>query len=131
MLNEKAKEEESKVDISFSQSIPMNTNRQNSFNIGYLFLQKIFYDLGFDNICNNIKRKHKYDYDLTSILSRLLYSRIIYPSSKKSSFELSKNFIEEIVSINHQRWRIEECFRIMKHELKAIERIFYYGRIYE
>ena len=95
MLNKKALEEESKMDISFSQSIPMNTDRQNSFNIGYLFLQKIFYDLGFDNICNNIKRKHKYDYDLTSILSRLLYSRIIYPSSKKSTFELSKNFIEE------------------------------------
>ena len=25
----------------------------------------------------------------------------------------------EIVSINKQRWRIEECFRIMKHEFKA------------
>lgn len=25
----------------------------------------------------------------------------------------------EIVKINHQRWQIEECFRIMKHEFKA------------
>lgn len=27
--------------------------------------------------------------------------------------------IETIVSINQRRWEIEECFRIMKHELKA------------
>ena len=25
----------------------------------------------------------------------------------------------EIISINQRRWRIEECFRIMKHEFKA------------
>ena len=93
-LNRKAKEAESKISISFSPvaSIPLKEPR--SFNAGYLFLQKIFYDLGLPSICTMIRRRHKFEYDLTSILSRLLYARIIYPSSKKSTCELSKRFIE-------------------------------------
>ena len=26
---------------------------------------------------------------------------------------------EQIIQINHRRWEIEECFRIMKHEFSA------------
>ena len=35
------------------------------------------------------------EYDLNDILSRLIYTRILYPSSKKSSFHESKRFIEQ------------------------------------
>ena len=94
-LNRKSQEEESTVSISFSpvRSIPLNERR--SFNAGYLFLQSVYYDLGLDKICTAIKRKHKFDFNLNSILSRLVYARIIYPGSKKSTFELSDRFIEQ------------------------------------
>ena len=104
-LNQKAKEEESSVSISFSpiRSIPLD--KQRSFNAGYLFLQDIYYDLGLHKICTAIKRKHKFSYNLNSILSRLVYSRIIYPGSKKNTTEQSVRFIEAPDFELHQVYR--------------------------
>ena len=104
-LNRNAAKEESKIDISFSPVISIPKNEKRSFNAGYLFLQKIFYDLGLHSICTMIRRRHKFDYDLTSILSRLLYARIIFPSSKRSTCELSKRFIEAPSFELHQIYR--------------------------
>lgn len=67
---------------------------QRSFNVGFIFLQKIYNELGIDKICNNISKKHSFKYDLNSILSRLVYSRILFPASKLKTAELSKKFIE-------------------------------------
>ena len=72
----------------------LNLNSDNSFNIGYLFLQDIYHSLKIDKICDTIKDKYQFHYDLNNILSNLIYSRIIYPSSKLKTLDLSKNFIE-------------------------------------
>ena len=103
-LNEKAKEDAS-VYISFSPSRSIAAEEQRSFNAGYLFLQKIYYDLGLQKICTAIKRKHKFDYNLNAILSRLVYSRILYPGSKKNTFEQSQKFIEAPDFELHQIYR--------------------------
>ena len=104
-LNKKSQEEDSSVYISFSpvRSIPLEEQR--SFNAGYLFLQKIYYDLGLNRICTAIKRKHKFDYNLNAILSRLVYSRILYPGSKKNTFEQSQKFLETPDFELHQIYR--------------------------
>ncbi|MBN2229303.1 MAG: transposase, partial [Candidatus Thorarchaeota archaeon] len=60
----------------------------------YLFLQDIYHQLGVDKICKEISSKYKFTYDLDSILSRLLYGRILFPSSKLSTFEFSKTLLE-------------------------------------
>ena len=72
--------------------IPKNVT--NKFNIGYLFLKDIYYSLKLDNIVKSISKKYKFEFDLNEVLSNLVFSRIIYPSSKLKTFELSKNFIE-------------------------------------
>ena len=95
LLNEKAKEDKEKILIRLSQEGKANLNEQVLFNGGYLFLQKIYYDLGINNICNSIADKYQFHYDLNKILSNLIYSRIIYPSSKLKTLEVSKNFLEQ------------------------------------
>ena len=89
------KENKREIIKYYSQSKLIDKNIQQSFNAGYLFLQKIYYDLGINNICNSIKDKYQFHYDLNNILSNLIYSRIIYPSSKLKTLESSKNFIEQ------------------------------------
>ena len=66
----------------------------NKFNIGYLFIKDIYYSLKLDKIVKSISKKYKFEFDLNEVLSNLVFSRIIYPSSKLKTFELSKNFIE-------------------------------------
>ena len=95
-LNLEEKASSRKVNVQFIQSQPIAKDSQSSFNIGYLFLQQIYYQLGLNKIAAEITSKYKFSYNLDSVLSRLIYSRVISPSSKLSTFEESKKFIEPI-----------------------------------
>ena len=88
-------EESISFNIELNPSLDLPFNTQTRFNGGYLFLQDIYYELGLDKICREISGRHSYNYDLNNIFSRLIYTRILFPSSKKNSFEESKRFIEQ------------------------------------
>lgn len=95
-LNRLEKEgQEPKVIAEYLPSKQIDKNIQRSYNGGYLFLQDIYYKLGLNNICKEISSRHKYTFDLNSILSRLIYGRVIYPASKLATNEFSKQFIEQ------------------------------------
>ena len=94
-LNKLEKENRLKILIEKSTSTLIPKDKQNLFNCGYLFLEKIYYELGLDNICNNISEKYSFKYDLNNILSRLIYGRIIFPSSKLATNKLAKKFLEQ------------------------------------
>ena len=95
LLNKKEKENSNDVIIRLSQNKSLDKNKQVTFNGGYLFLQNIYYNLKLNEICSNITNKYQFKFDLNSILSNLIYSRIIFPSSKLKTLELSKKFIEQ------------------------------------
>lgn len=88
-----AKDVEHFVRFSTNELIP--AGKQLSFNAGYLFLQRIYYQLGLPSICKKIKKDNSFTYDLNAILSRLVYGRILFPSSKLSCYEQSKELLEQ------------------------------------
>ena len=104
LRNEKASSEH-KVLIPFNTDNLIKKDVQLSFNVGYLFLQRIYYQLGLPSICKKIKKTSSAEYDLDSILSRLIYGRILFPSSKLSCFEQSKSLMEQPVFDLHQIYR--------------------------
>ena len=53
-LNKKEKEGTRDILVKYSPTTIIEKNLQTSFNVGYLFLEKIYYDLGLNNICNVI-----------------------------------------------------------------------------
>lgn len=94
-LNQDEANKNHKVLIPFATDTRIPVGKQLSFNAGYLFLQKIYYQLGLPSICKKVTKNHSFDYNLNSILSRLVYGRILYPSSKLSCMEQSKSLIEQ------------------------------------
>ena len=90
--NEHCKREIIIIKKNNKKIIEKNINK--SFNIGYLFLKKLYNDLNIKNICDNIQNKYQFHFDLNEILAYLVYSRIIYPSSKLETFKQCQNFIE-------------------------------------
>ncbi len=56
------------------------------FNIGQLFIQKQIDALGIEQICKDISKTHKFEYNLSHIVSDLICCRILEPSSKISSY---------------------------------------------
>lgn len=73
--------------VSFSTDLRIDANKQNSYNVEYFFLQRLYYQLGIPTLCKNISKNYSFQYDLNSILSRLIFGRILFPSSKLSCYE--------------------------------------------
>ena len=90
LMNEAELNENATYTIELNPYTDLVLDEQQRFNGGYLFLQDVYYELGLDKICRAVSGRHSYSYDLNNILSRLIYTRILFPSSKKSSFEDSK-----------------------------------------
>ena len=116
--------------------IPMN--HKCSFNVGYLFLEKLYNQLNIKSICNSISDKYKFQFDLNEILSYLVFARIIYPSSKLETFKQCQNFMEQPKFKLHDEYRAlsyiaenmdliqEQLFHNSKKIIKRNSSVIYY-----
>lgn len=107
-LTEQEKEQKREVVVRFKQSKHLPKDKQQCFFGGYLFLQSLYNQLGLPAICQAISSRHKFTYDLDNILSCLLYTRVLFPSSKKSSYGFARRFIEPPTFEPHQMYRALE-----------------------
>ena len=110
----------------------------NSFNVGYLFLEKIYNELKIEAICKNIQNMYQFHFDLNEILSYLIYARIIYPSSKLETFKQCQNFIKPPHFKLHDEYRAlsyiaanmdyiqENLFNNSKQVINRNSRVIYY-----
>lgn len=87
-------QQKEKVSLSLSPLARIPLDEERVFNIGYLFLQKICSELRMDNICRNIRNHHKFSYDFQAILTDLIYTRILAPSSKLSGYKYCHSLLE-------------------------------------
>lgn len=134
-LNSKDKNELVKLELNSSKRI--NKEKRN-FNIGYLFLEKLYNDLKIKDICNKIQNQYKFEFNLNEILSYLVFARIIYPSSKLETFKQCQNFIEQPTFKLHDKYRAlsyiannidfiqENLFINSKNVIKRNFKVIYY-----
>ena len=114
--------EQEKVIIEKYSNKLISKNIINKYNVGYLFLKDIYYSLRIDQIVKNVTKKYKFEFDLNEVLSNLVFSRIIYPSSKLKTYELSKHFIET------PKYNLENIYRgltYLNNELDFIQKEIY------
>lgn len=90
----KHEKETKTVLIPFHADRQLDYDKQRLFQGGYLFAQSIYYQLQLHKTCRKIKNRHKYEYDLNSILSDLIYNRILDPQSKLSAYKAAQNYLE-------------------------------------
>lgn len=137
-MNQTEQEDCGNITLNLSPTKDMAENQLRCFHGGYLFLQDIYYELGLDKICIAIAKKHSFEYNLNAIVSRLIYSRVIFPSSKRSTYEDSHKFVEQPDFELHHIYRALTVLaeasdyiqsRLFKNSLKIAERktgIIYY-----
>jgi len=119
-LSAAEKKSREEIMVKFKPSALIPKGEQRCYNGGYLFLQKIYYELGLDYICKKIAKKHKLvKYDLNSILSMLVYTRILYPGSKRSSLEDAKKFFEQPECTLEQVYRALSLLATEFNEIQA------------
>lgn len=111
-----------KVSVQFSPAARIPLDEERSFNAGYLFLQKLCSELRLDNICRNIRNRHRFTYDLHAILTDLIYARILSPSSKMSSYSYCQSLLEP------PRYSLQNVYRalsVMSQEADYIQEELY------
>ncbi|TEB07609.1 Transposase DDE domain protein [Pelotomaculum schinkii] len=121
-LNKKEKELLREVIVKYSPSKVISKDQQLFFNGGYLFLQQIYHELNLHKVCTEISKKYKFSFDLDAILSRLLYGRILFPSSKLATYNHSSKFIEQT---NFELQHVYRALEVISKEMDFIESSLY------
>ena len=106
-------------DLTYSSTVNSKTrnffefdNNQNYIelkNLGYVFLNTLFKQLGITEVLNRIKSDSKIDYDLNGLTKMLVFGRILDPASKKKTFEMRSQYLFPIVDCNE----IKEVYRAL------------------
>lgn len=126
LANTEEKENRRKVSVSFSPDKVMTKDEIRSFNIGYLILDKLYHELCIDRICGGIERRSKFTYNLNEIMRQLVLCRILWPASKKATWELATS-LALVKPLNlHQIYR---SLIVIERNLDYLqERLFHYSK---
>lgn len=79
-------------------------------NLGYIALREIYKELNLEQFFKDKNKNLKIQFDLNKIFSLLVYSRIMYPSSKKETFEKRNRFFE-----NFDGFELEDIYRSLDY----------------
>ena len=117
-------------DLTYSSTIKSKTknifefdNSQNYIelkNLGYIFLNALFNQLGITEVLNRIKSDSKIDYDLNGLIKMLVFGRILNPQSKKKTFETRDQYLFPIVDCNEIR-EVYRALDVLEKNSKKIQ----------
>lgn len=95
LLNKEKQEQKAPINFTFYDSDRLCVGDDFRKNFGYVALSKIYHELGINTFLINRQRHTKEEYDANTIMKMLVYSRLIAPASKKSSFDNRDMFFEK------------------------------------
>lgn len=89
-------------------------------NLGYCILKKIYEELDLKIFFKNKQSKLNIEYDLNDIFSLLIYSRIMFPGSKKDTFDNKNRFFEDFNFSLKDLYRSLDYFNSYKEEIQTL-----------
>lgn len=121
-LTAEEKEQQRVICPRLHPSVLIKKDVVQSVGCGYLFLQRIYYRLGLDRICERLRKDYKFEYDLNSVLEMLVYGRVISPSSKRKTHMESDRYLQSFgVELHH----VYRGLDVISEGLDYIERRLY------
>lgn len=94
-LKQEKKARKAPINFTFYDSDRLCIGDDLEKNFGYAALSKIYHELKIDKFLINRQRHTKESYDANTIMKMLVYSRILFPASKKASYESRGKFFEK------------------------------------
>ena len=97
-----------------------DTNIDDEKNIGYFLLKKIYLELGITEYLKEKQKELKIDYDLNQVLLLLVMGRILYPGSKKETYENKNKFFEKFDFSLDDVYRAMDFFDEYKEDIQNV-----------
>lgn len=85
-----------KTSVPIDLSSTMSTSEDNLKNVGYAILKDLYKQLELDKFWKLILRKTSIQYDLEAVFRLLVFSRILYPGSKRETFLNKEAYFEDM-----------------------------------
>ena len=117
-LTEEKKARQAPINFTFYNSDRLCVGDNLRKNFGYAALSKIYHELELDKFLNNRQRHTKESYDANTILKMLVYSKILAPASKKSSFDHREMFFEKT---NYSLDDVYRCLSFLNKHKETIQ----------
>ena len=111
------KELQTKFILTIDKSLDNDFN-DDTFNVGYAYLKKIFQDLNIASVLKDKQYSGNMEYSLTKACELLTYSRIIDPGSIKYIYEHKNHFFEPF------DLSLDDLYRCLKPLVECKEEIF-------
>lgn len=80
--------------ITIDRTALLSTTEDNLKNVGYGILKELYRQLQLDTFWKQKLKKHQLPYDVEAIFQLLVYSRVLFPASKKRTYENRTTFFE-------------------------------------
>ena len=87
LLNQQKKEKQAPINFTFYDSDRLCVGDNLRKNFGYTALSKIYHELEINKFFNKKQRNSQEEYDANTIMKMLVFLRMLYPASKKASFD--------------------------------------------
>lgn len=87
--------EKKQIIVSFDADRKIDRKNENRKNFGHVVFSKIYHELELDRFFSNKQRHEKFKFNSNSIMKVLLYGRLLYPCSKKATFEIKDRFFDK------------------------------------
>ena len=123
---EEKKQQDGEITVRLSSKTRIKAENQRRYSGGYLFLKRLYHKLGMKEICQEISKRHEFEYNLSEILEMLVYTRIIYPGSKLSSYELASRFFEKPTFSLHHVYRALDVLNQESDFIQNLTQILHY-----
>lgn len=85
-----------KTSVPIDLSSTMSTSEDNLRNVGYAVLKDLYKQLELDKFWKLVLRKTSIQYDLEAVFRLLVFSRILYPGSKRDTFLNKSAYFEDM-----------------------------------
>lgn len=119
-FNNIAKNENDNIDksltINLTDQLEINDNNKN---LGYCILKRIYNELNFKDFFATKQSKLNMNYKLNDVFQLLIYSRILYPGSKKDAFDNKDIFFDKFDFSLKDLYRSLDYFQGFQDELQS------------
>ncbi|WP_027365925.1 IS1634 family transposase [Desulfotruncus alcoholivorax] len=82
------------VTITIDMTSQVDRNNANRKNYGYIIFSKIYHELEIDIFLKNARRHENFIFNTDAIMRLLVYTRLLYPGSKRASVLNKKHFFD-------------------------------------
>lgn len=117
LAKEMSKETVDELIIKNINSKIIDSEEFQKHNLGYIIIKKIYKELQIDKLLKEKQKKLQIEYNLNSIFEMLIYSRILYPNSKLSTYNNRNTFFEKFNFSQQDMYRSLDYFGKYKDEM--------------